>query len=139
MGRQMATTPQDLLYTADHLWVRKGSPVTLGVTDWAQGQLGDMVHVTRPDVGDRVGEGLNLFTAEAVRRAYDFSAPFDGVVAEVNESLEGDPELINSDPYGEGWVARIKPSSTRYADSLISAADYDASCEGVDWSGWGWV
>lgn len=115
--------PEDLKYTKDHEWVRiEGDTATIGVTDFAQGELGDIVYVEVETVGDSIEEGQVFGTVEAVKTVSDLFMPVSGEVVAFNEALESNPELVNSDPYGEGWMIKVKISGS--GDALLSAADY---------------
>ncbi len=104
--------PQDLLYTKDHEWVRiNGDVATVGVTDFAQGELGDVVFVQLPDVGKHVSQGDAVGTIEAVKAVADVYSPVTGSVLEVNATLADKPETMNQDPYGAGWVVKIKTTN----------------------------
>lgn len=107
----MSELPGDLLYTREHEWLRRGDDgnVTIGVTDHAQSALGDLVYVELPEVGQEVESGGDMAVVESVKAASDVYAPIDGTVVEVNEALSDDPESINSDPYGDGWIVKIEP------------------------------
>ena len=101
--------PQGLLYTKDHEWVHvDGDVATVGITDFAQGELGDVVFVQLPDVGKRVAQGESFGTIEAVKAVADIYSPVTGEIVQVNASLSEKPETMNQDPYGTGWVAKIK-------------------------------
>ena len=104
--------PQDLLYTKDHEWVRlNGDTAVVGVSDFAQGELGDVVFVQLPTVGTSVKQGQSLGTIEAVKAVADIYSPLSGEVIEVNSVLADKPETMNQDPYGNGWVAKIRLSN----------------------------
>ena len=102
----MSELPGDLLYTKDHEWLRRDEDgnVTIGVTDHAQSALGDLVYVELPETGQEVEAGGDMAVVESVKAASDVYSPIDGTVADVNEELADDPETINSDPYGAGWI-----------------------------------
>lgn len=126
--------PDDLKYTAEHEWVRKpgeteGS-VRVGVTDFAQEQLGDIVYVQLPAVGDEITGGEACGELESTKSVSDLYAPLSGRVAARNEALDAAPEKINTDPYGEGWMFEIVPSDPDAYDGLLEAADYRAQVEG---------
>ena len=117
--------PDDLKYTKDHEWVRiDGDTAVVGITDFAQGELGDIVYVEIETEGETVDEGEVFGTVEAVKTVSDLFMPLTGEVAEVNSALESDPELVNQDPYQEGWMIKIKIASDVSTDSLISAEEY---------------
>jgi glycine cleavage system H protein len=109
----MSELPGDLQYTNEHEWLRKedDGSVTVGITDYAQAQLGDLVYIELPEAGAEVDEGGEMAVVESVKAASDVYAPVSGTVVEVNAALADDPEKINSDPYGEGWIVRLQPSS----------------------------
>ncbi|TXC85055.1 glycine cleavage system protein GcvH [Luteibaculum oceani] len=118
--------PADLKYTKDHEWVKiEGDIATVGITDFAQGELGDIVFVDVDTVGDDVEEGEVFGSVEAVKTVSDLFMPLTGEVMEFNEELEDNPELVNEDPYGKGWMIKIKMADTN-VDSLLSADDYKA-------------
>ena len=117
--------PSDLKYTKDHEWVRlEGDVAFIGITDFAQGELGDIVYVEIETVGEKVEKEEIFGTVEAVKTVSDLFMPVDGEVLEVNPKLDGNPELVNKDPYGEGWMVKIKPSDISQIAALISADDY---------------
>ncbi|WP_420316674.1 glycine cleavage system protein GcvH [Ekhidna sp.] len=121
--------PSDLHYTKDHEWVKiDGDVATVGVTDFAQGELGDIVYVEIETEGESLNTGDVFGTVEAVKTVSDLFMPVSGEVIEVNEALESNPEVVNSDPYGDGWMIKIKISDK--GDHLISAEDYKAEVGG---------
>ena len=116
--------PSELRYTKEHEWVSvENGVVTVGITDYAQSELGDIVFVELPEVGDEVEELESFGTIEAVKTVSEMFSPATGTVDEINEALEDKPELINQDPYGEGWMIKIKISEMN-EDELLSAQDY---------------
>jgi len=118
--------PGELMYTKDHEWTKAdGDVVTIGITDYAQGELGDVVYVELPESGESVEKDESFGTIEAVKAVADLFCPLSGEITEINEELENDPEIINKDPYGEGWMVKIKLSDTAQLDELMSAADYE--------------
>ena len=118
-------TPDDLRYTEEHEWVRAdGSRVTVGITDYAQDALGDVVYVDVPASGTRVEKGQPFGEVESTKSVSDLYAPVTGSIVERNESLESSPELVNSDPYGEGWMVVIEAENPADADGLLSPGDY---------------
>jgi glycine cleavage system H protein len=122
--------PVDLKYTQDHEWIRvEGDVVTVGVTDFAQGELGDVVFVEIETEGEELDKGETFGTVEAVKTVSDLFMPVGGEVAEFNEALADDPELVNKDPYGEGWMIKIKVADTAELDALLSAEDYQKILE----------
>lgn len=121
--------PSDLQYTKDHEWVKiDGDIATVGITDFAQGELGDIVYVEIETEGESLEAGDVFGTVEAVKTVSDLFMPVSGEVLEINGELESNPELVNSDPYGEGWMIKIKISDK--GDHLISAEDYKAEVGG---------
>ncbi|RMH63876.1 MAG: glycine cleavage system protein GcvH [Calditrichaeota bacterium] len=118
--------PADLKYTKEHEWVRReGDTVTIGITDYAQGELGDVVFVELPQAGDAVQKEDAFGTIEAVKAVADLFCPVDGEVTEVNDALADAPDTVNTDPYGEGWMVKVKMSAPDQFDTLLSAADYE--------------
>ena len=118
-------TPDDLKYTKDHEWIKiDGDVATIGITDFAQGELGDIVYVEIETVGDEIATGEVFGTVEAVKTVSDLFMPVSGEVIAFNESLESEPELVNSDPYGEGWMIKLRFSDTSQLDSLLNAEAY---------------
>lgn len=120
----MANIPQELQYTKDHEYVKATddpSVVVVGITDYAQGELGDIVYVDLPKPGTRVEEHQVFGTIEAVKAVSELFAPLAGEVLEVNPKLDGEPALVNSDPYGDGWMIKLKVAST---EGLMDAAAY---------------
>lgn len=122
----MNELPGDLLYTSDHEWLRReqDGSVTVGITDHAQSALGDLVYVELPEVGQEVDAGGDMAVVESVKAASDVYAPIAGTVVEVNDSLADDPEAINNDPYGDGWIVRLQPGGDE--GDLLSPGDYQA-------------
>ncbi len=117
--------PEDLKYTKDHEWVKiDGDTATVGITDFAQGELGDIVYVEIETVGESIDHGDVFGTVEAVKTVSDLFMPLSGEVLEFNEKLEGEPELVNSDAYGEGWMIKLKISNPDEVNSLLDAASY---------------
>lgn len=122
--------PQDLRYTSDHEWARlDAGKVRVGLTDFAQEALGDIVFVQLPKVGDSVSKGGELGEVESTKSVSQVYAPVSGTVAEVNSELNEQPERINTDAYGEGWVCVIEPSSPAEYEELLDAAAYSALTE----------
>ncbi len=118
--------PADLKYTEDHEWVRvEGDTATVGVTDFAQGELGDVVFVEIETEGEELDKGETFGTVEAVKTVSDLFMPVGGEVSEVNEELADEPELVNKDPYGKGWMVKIKVADPSELDDLMSADDYE--------------
>ncbi|EAD5532394.1 TPA_asm: glycine cleavage system protein H [Listeria monocytogenes] len=118
--------PKDLLYTGEHEWVKAddGSYV-IGITDFAQDQLGDIVFVELPEVGDTVTKGDSIGSIESVKTVSDFYAPVTGKVVAVNETLEDEPELINSNPYDTGWILKLEEVEEADVKALLSSDDYE--------------
>ena len=110
----MSELPGDLEYTKDHEWLRReeDGSVTIGITDHAQSSLGDLVYVELPEVGQDLEDGAEMAVVESVKAASDVYAPVAGKVTAVNDELADDPEKINSDPYGDGWIVRMQPSAS---------------------------
>ncbi len=123
----MANVPQDLRYTKEHEYVREAGDgtVVVGITDYAQGELGDVVFVELPTVGATFGAHDVFGTIEAVKAVSELYSPVAGEVVEVNERLDGDPALVNSDPYGEGWMIRLRVSDPSELENLMDAAAYE--------------
>tara|TARA_B100001750_G_C14929723_1_gene313525 strand:- start:54 stop:434 length:381 start_codon:yes stop_codon:yes gene_type:complete len=119
------TTPDDLRYSTEHEWVSlEGDIATVGITDFAQSELGDIVFVELPSEGDNVRE-MGVFGAvEAVKTVSDLYSPLGGTVVEVNDDLEDNPEVVNQDPYGDGWMIKIQVDNAGAFTSLMVAADY---------------
>jgi glycine cleavage system H protein len=123
----MAEVPSDLKYTAEHEWVRAGdgtSSVRVGITDYAQEALGDVVYVSLPEVGASVTAGAACGEVESTKSVSDLYAPVTGTVTARNDELDQQPELINSDPYGAGWIIEIEPGDGADLDALLDAATY---------------
>ncbi len=127
----MSNIPSELRYASTHEWVRpEGDGVfTVGISEHAQDLLGDMVFVELPDVGDQVSAGDDIAVAESVKAASDVYAPISGEIVEVNESLEDSPEQVNGDPYGDGWMFKIKADDPSEVDALLDAEGYENSIE----------
>ncbi|MDG2342957.1 MAG: glycine cleavage system protein GcvH [Flavobacteriales bacterium] len=120
--------PNDLKYTKDHEWVKiEDGVATVGVTDFAQGELGDIVYVEVETVDEELDIEEVFGTVEAVKTVSDLFMPISGEVIEFNESLESNPEKVNEDPYGEGWMIKIKISNPSELEDLLSAEDYSSS------------
>ncbi len=117
--------PEELKYSEDHEWIRKeGDVLVVGITDYAQGELGDVVYLDFPAVGDTFNQKDPFGSIEAVKAAADLYMPLTGKIVEVNDALPDTPETINKDPYGEGWMIKIKIESTEEYDSLMDATAY---------------
>ncbi|MBX2961750.1 MAG: glycine cleavage system protein GcvH [Cyclobacteriaceae bacterium] len=117
--------PSDLKYTKDHEWIKlDGTSATIGITDFAQGELGDIVYIDINTVGQDVNQNDVFGTVEAVKTVSDLYMPISGKVLEVNSVLDGSPEKVNADPYGEGWMVKIEVKSPADIDALLSADQY---------------
>jgi len=122
---------KDLLFTDTHEWLRvEGDVATLGLTDYAQGELGDIVFVELPEAGRSLAAGDVLTTVESVKSVSELYAPIEGEIAEGNVALEDDPSLINSDPYGNGWIAKLKLASGTDVSQFMTAEQYEAHIKG---------
>jgi len=121
------STPSDLKYTKEHEWVKDNGDgtATIGITDFAQGELGDIVFVELEEPGFNFSQDDTFGTVEAVKTVSELFAPIDGEVLELNEELEDNPELVNDDPYGDGWMVKIKISDPTQLDALLSAEAYE--------------
>ncbi|HEX9989725.1 MAG TPA: glycine cleavage system protein GcvH [Chloroflexia bacterium] len=118
--------PRDYKYTKEHEWASvDGDVVTIGVTNYAATQLGDMVYVDMPSVGDTISQGDAIGALESVKAAADFYSPLGGEVVERNEKLLDEPGTINADPFGEGWFVKVKSTDPSELDALMSADEYD--------------
>lgn len=118
--------PSDLKYTKDHEWVRvQGKTAVVGITDHAQQQLGDVVYVELPKVGDKLEATAPFGTVESVKAVSEMFAPVSGKVVKVNEELTDEPELMNTDPYTDGWAIELELSDTKQLDGLLSASEYE--------------
>ncbi|MGJ8759526.1 glycine cleavage system protein GcvH [Polaribacter sp. R2A056_3_33] len=123
--------PSELKYTKDHEWIKvEGDVATVGITEFAQGELGDIVYVDVDTLDDTVEEGDVFGSVEAVKTVSDLFMPLSGEVIEFNEELEEEPELVNSDPYGKGWMIKIKISDSSQINDLLDAAAYQELIEG---------
>ena len=122
----MSELPGDLLYTTEHEWLRRedDGSVTMGVTDHAQAALGDLVYVELPEVGQEIDSGGDMAVVESVKAASDVYAPLDASVVAVNEELADDPEKINADPYGDGWIVRLQPNESIDESALMTPDAY---------------
>ena len=119
--------PGDLKYTKDHEWIKiDGDVATIGITDFAQGELGDIVYVEIETEGEELAQEEVFGTVEAVKTVSDLFMPISGEVIEFNQSLESAPETVNNDAYGEGWMIKVKMNDPSEADALLSADDYKA-------------
>jgi glycine cleavage system H protein len=127
----MSNIPSELKYATSHEWVRNegNGVVTVGITEHAQGLLGDMVFVELPDVDDEISTGDDVAVAESVKAASDIYAPVSGKVIEVNEDLDDSPELVNSDAFGEGWLFKVQLDDASDLDALLDAEGYANSID----------
>ncbi len=117
--------PESLKYTSQHEWLRVDASVgTIGITDFAQGELGDVVFLELPTIGKAVKAGESCGTIEAVKTVAELYSPVSGEVIEVNEKLDNSPELVNKDPYGEGWMLKLRLSDPKELDALLTAEAY---------------
>ena len=117
--------PENLRYTSEHEWIRiEGDEAFVGITDYAQSELGEIVFVDVPTVGETVGQGEVFGSIEAVKTVSDLNMPVTGEVLEVNGALDAQPELVNNDPYGEGWIIRVAVKDLADLDNLMDAAAY---------------
>ncbi len=122
----MANVPEGLYYSKDHEWLRvEGETGTVGITDHAQDSLGDVVYVELPKAGESFEAHATFGSVESVKAVSELFLPVGGEVTEVNESLNDEPEKVNNDPYGEGWMLKVRLSSRGEVDSLLSAAEYE--------------
>jgi len=122
----MANIPEDLHYSKDHEWVRvEGDVVVIGITDYAQNSLGDVVYVELPKVGEEFAANESFGSVESVKAVSEMFSPVSGAVVAVNEALADEPEKVNGDPYGEGWMIRVRLSNSGEVDSLLTAAEYE--------------
>lgn len=127
----MSEYPASLAYASTHEWARKENDgtVTVGISDYAQEQLGDIVYVELPEIGQRTAIGDEIAVVESVKAASDIYAPISGEIVQINENLDEEPEIVNSDPYIEGWFFVINPDDANDLDNLLSAEDYEKVCE----------
>ena len=128
----MSELPGDLLYTSEHEWLRRDEDgsVTVGITDHAQSALGDLVYVELPEVDQELDAGGDMAVVESVKAASDVYAPISGTVTEINDELSDDPEKINADPYGEGWIVRLQPGGDE--GDLLTPDAYQALLDELD-------
>ncbi len=125
------TIPSNLKFTKDHEWVAiNGNTATVGITDFAQSELGDIVYVDIDTVGETLDKDEVFGTVEAVKTVSDLILPVSGEIAEFNETLEDQPELVNTDPYGEGWMVKVTLTNSADLDNLLDAEAYKALIEG---------
>ena len=130
----MSENPEELKYVETHEWAREDGDETVivGITDYAQGALGDVVYVELPEVDSEVEMGDEVAVVESVKAASDIYAPLSGTITEVNESLEGNPELVNTDPYRDGWFFRLKLRDVEELSSLMDSESYSGLCDNED-------
>ena len=122
----MANVPEDLHYSKDHEWVRvEGEVATIGITDYAQHSLGDVVYVELPKVGDKFEAHESFGSVESVKAVSELFTPVSGEIVEVNETLQDAPESVNSDPYGAAWMIRVRVRERGAVDALLTAAEYE--------------
>jgi glycine cleavage system H protein len=122
----MANVPDNLHYSKDHEWVRvEGGVAVIGITDHAQEQLGDVVYVELPKPGESFTANESFGSVESVKAVSEIFTPVSGEIAEFNESLSDEPEKVNKDPYGDGWMIKVKMSAPGEVDSLLTAAEYE--------------
>ena len=122
----MANVPEDLHYSKDHEWIRvEGNIAVVGITDHAQDALGDVVYVELPKAGDEFAAHESFGSVESVKAVSEVFTPVSGEVTEANDALQDEPEKVNQDPYGEGWMIKIKMKSSGEVDSLLTAAEYE--------------
>jgi len=118
--------PRDLAYTKDHEWIRViDNILTIGITDFAQGELGDIIFVEFPGIGEEFQKDDPFGTIEAVKTVADIFAPVQGKISEINHDIENSPEIINLDPYGDGWLVKIEITEHMVSDGLLSPEDYE--------------
>jgi glycine cleavage system H protein len=127
----MANVPEDLHYSKDHEWLRvEGDVAVIGITDYAQNSLGDVVYVEVPKPGEKFEAHESFGSVESVKAVSEIFTPISGEVVEVNESLSDEPEKVNTDPYGAGWMIRMRMSNRGEVDSLLSAIEYEEFTSG---------
>jgi len=127
----MSEIPTDVRYTSSHEWVRleEDGTVTIGITDHAQDALGDIVFVELPEVDSEIAQGEASCVVESVKAASDIYMPITGEVIDTNQALVDEPEIINSSPYDDGWIFKIKPADEDDIENLMDASSYEAECE----------
>ena len=122
----MANVPEDLHYSKDHEWVRvEGDQAVIGITDYAQNSLGDVVYVELPKSGEEFATNESFGSVESVKAVSEVFTPVSGAVVTINDSLADEPEKVNSDPYGEGWMIRVRMANPGEVDSLLTGAEYE--------------
>ena len=118
--------PNHLFYTKEHEWADiKDNEIVIGITDYAQGQLGDVIFIEFPEVGQEMNAGDVFGEVEAVKTVSELYAPVSGTITEVNEKLENNPDLVNKDPYGDGWLIKVTPKNPDERDELMNSISYD--------------
>ena len=123
----------DLKFTAEHEWARlEGDVVTIGITDYAQDQLGELVYIELPEAGADISAGQEVVVIESVKAAGDIKSPVNGTIIEVNEAISDEPEKVNEDPTGEGWIYRVRVSSAADLDSLMDESAYQDLVSNLD-------
>jgi glycine cleavage system H protein len=125
----MANVPADLLYSEEHEYLKKGSEAgvyNVGITDYAQGELGDIVFVELPNVGDKFNRNDVFGTVEAVKAVSDLYCPVAGEIVEVNSELASDPSVVNSDPYGKGWMIKLRVTNESELDEMLGGTEYES-------------
>ena len=124
--------PENFRYTKDHEWVKiEGDTASVGITDFAQSQLGDVVFVELPEIGEELKSHQTLGVVESVKAVSDIYSPISGEVTEVNEGLNDDPEILNQDPHSKGWIIKLKIKDKSELDELMSASEYEKYLEGL--------
>ena len=119
--------PKNLLFTKDHEWARvENSIVTIGITDFAQSELGDIIFVEFPEIGDMVDVGSSAGTIEAVKTVTDIFSPVNGKIIEINNGIDNSPEVMNTDPYGDGWLMKIELTDEDCSSELMSPSEYES-------------
>jgi glycine cleavage system H protein len=127
----MANIPDDLHYSKDHEWVRvEGKVAVIGITDYAQDSLGDVVYVELPKAGEQFAANESFGSVESVKAVSEVFSPVSGKIAGVNDALQDEPEKVNQDPYGEGWMIQVEMSNAGEVDSLLTAAEYEDFTKG---------
>ena len=122
----MMNNPDNLFYTKEHEWVNlKDNKAVIGITDYAQGQLGDVIFIEFPKVGQEINAGDVFGEVEAVKTVSELYAPVSGTIIELNEELENSPDLVNNDPYGDGWIIKISPNNPDERDELMNFLSYE--------------
>lgn len=125
--------PEDFRYTKEHEWIKvQGDTATVGITDFAQNQLGDVVFVELPEVGDELEAHQTLGVVESVKAVSDIYSPLSGQVAEVNEGLNDNPEILNQDPHKKGWIIKLKMKDESELEDLMTASEYEKYSEGLE-------